>query len=93
VKGVLDWPTSKGVKDIQKFLELVFITRLLHDLVEKDQKWDWTERYEKMFNELKERFIKELVLVVLDLDKKIRVEVDISDYAMGGVLSIEYKNG
>jgi len=23
VKGVLDWPTSKCVKDIQKFLELV----------------------------------------------------------------------
>jgi len=22
VKGVLDWPTSKEVKDIQKFLEL-----------------------------------------------------------------------
>jgi len=23
VKGMLDWPTPKGVKDIQKFLELV----------------------------------------------------------------------
>jgi len=23
VKGVLDWPTPKGVKDVQKFLELV----------------------------------------------------------------------
>jgi len=38
---------------------------------------------------LKERFTKELVLATLDLDKKIRMEVDILDYATGGVLSME----
>ena len=49
VKGVLDWPNPKEVKDIQKFLELanyywqfikdfIFIVKLLHDLVKKDQK-------------------------------------------------------
>ena len=43
--------------------------------------------------ELKEWFTKELVLAVLDLDKKIRVEVDISDYTMGGMLFIKYKDG
>jgi len=37
---------------------------------------------------LKERFTKELVLVVPDLDKKIRTKVDVSDYAIGGVLSM-----
>ena len=55
VKGVLDWPTPKCVKDIQKFLGLAnyyhqfikdfaFIARSLHDLVKKEQKWNWTER-------------------------------------------------
>ena len=38
---------------------------------------------------MKKRFIKELVLAVLDLDKKIRIEVDVSDYAKGRVLSME----
>jgi len=38
---------------------------------------------------LKERFTKKLVLVVLDLDKKIRIEVDVSDYATEGVLFME----
>ena len=49
VKGVLDWLTLKGVKDIQKFLRLVnyycqfiknfaAIARPLHDMVKKDQK-------------------------------------------------------
>ena len=41
---------------------------------------------------MKKRFTKELVLVALDLDKKMRMEVDASDYAMGGVLLIECKD-
>ena len=61
--------------------------------MKKDKKWDWTERQEKTFKELKEWFTKEPVLAVLDLDKKLRVEVDASDYAMGGVLSMEVENG
>ena len=51
VKGVLEWPTPKLVKDVQKFLELanyycqfiegfVMVVRLLHDLVKKDKKWN-----------------------------------------------------
>ena len=39
-----------------------------------------------MFRELKEKFTKELVLAVLDLNKKIRMEVDMLDYAIEGVI-------
>jgi len=49
VKGVLDWPIPKGVKDVQKFLGLAnyyhrfiegfaSIARPLHNIVKKDQK-------------------------------------------------------
>ena len=100
VKGVLKWPTPKCVKDVQKFLGLanyyhrfikdfVFIARPLHDMVKKDKKWEWTEKQEKAFEELKRRFIEEPVLAALDLDKKMRMELDASDYATGGVLSME----
>jgi len=34
---------------------------------------------------LKERFTKELVLAALDLDKKMRIEVDVLDYTIGEV--------
>ena len=81
MKRVLDWPTLKGVMDIQKFLGLInyykwfienfaVIARSLHDLVKKDQKQDLTERQKKVFKKLKKRFTKKLVLVILNLDKK-----------------------
>jgi len=104
VKEVLDWLTLKGVKDVQKFLGLAnyyqwfikdftTIARPLHDMVKKDQKWEWAERQEKIFKELKERFTKEPVLAAPDLDKKMRMEVNTSDYATGGVLSMECEDG
>ena len=46
-----------------------------------------------MFRELKERFTKEPVLVALDLDKKMRMEVDVLDYAIREVLSMKCENG
>jgi len=51
------------------------------------------EKQEEAFKKLKERFTKELVLAALDLDKKMRMEVDTSDYAMEGVLSIKCEDG
>ena len=104
VKGVMEWPTLKCIKDVQKFLDLVnyyrqfiegfaSIARPLHDMVKKDKKWDWTERQEKAFRELKEQFTKKPVLAAPDLDIKLRVEVDTLDYATGGVLSMECEDG
>ena len=61
-------------------------------MVKKDKKWDWTEKQEKAFRELKERFTKEPLLAALDLDKKMRMKVDVSDYATGEVLSMECKD-
>ena len=69
------------------------VARPLYDMVKKDKRWDWTERQEKAFKELKEQFTKKLVLAAPDIDKKMRMEVDTSDYMTGGVLSIECKDG
>jgi len=104
VKGILEWLTPKCVKDVQKFLGLAnyyhqfiegfaMVARPLYDMVKKDKKWEWTEKQEEAFRELKKRFTEEPVLAVPDLDKKMRMEVDASDYATGGVLSMECKDG
>jgi len=71
------------------------IARSLHDLVKKNQKWDWTEKQKKIFQKLKKRFTKELVLSIPDLDKKMRMEVnaDVLDYATDGILSMKCEDG
>ena len=68
------------------------IARLLHDIVKKDQKWNQTKKQKKAFGKLKEKFTKEPVLIAPDLVKKMRMEVDALDYAIGEVLSMEYEN-
>ena len=103
VKGVLDWLTPKCVKDVQKFLGLanyycqfiqgfISIARPLHNMVKKDQKWEWTKRQKRVFKDLKEKFTRKPVLAVLDLDRKMRIEVDTLDYATGEILSMECKD-
>ena len=99
MKAVLDWLVSKLVKEVQKFLELANyygrfvknfakIARLLHKLMKKEQKWEWKIRQKKAFEALKKRFITEPILVVPDFDK-MRIEIDASDYMIGGMLSME----
>ena len=41
-------------------------------------------KQEGAFEELKKRFTQEPVLAALNLNKKMRIEVDASDYAMEG---------
>ena len=104
MKVVLDWPIPKSVKDIQKFLGLANyykqfikdftqIARPLHELTRKDQKWEWKVRQKKSFEMLKKQFTIKPVLIALDLDKKMRMEVNTSDFATGGVLLMECEDG
>ena len=100
VRGVLEWPIPKCVKDVQKFLGLanyyrrfvkdfVEIARPMHRLVRKQERWNWGAEQEEAFRRLKEIFTSEPVLAAPDLDKEMRVEVDASDYATGKVLSMK----
>ena len=56
-------------------------------MVKKDKKWEWMEKQKKAFKELKGWFTKEPVLAAPDLDKKIRMEVDVSDYTTEGIIN------
>ena len=100
MQGVIEWSVPKSVKDVQKFLGLANhyrrfvkdfakIARPLHEMMRKENKWSWEERQQKVFEELRERFTMEPVLVTPDLDKEMRVEADASYFATGGVLSMK----
>ena len=103
VQRVIEWPVPKNIKDVQKFLGLAnyyrqfvkdfaMIAKPLHETTRKDKKWNWGEKQQKAFEELKRRFIMEPVLVILNLDREIRIEADVSDFAMGGVLLMKYED-
>ena len=70
------------VKDFAK------IAKSLYRLVKKNEKQNWGKEQDKGFEELKQIFTTQPVLVALDLDKEMRVEVDASEYATEGVLLI-----
>ena len=74
VQGVIEWLVPRSTKDVQNFLGLANyyrwfvkdfakIAKLLHEITRKETKWSWGERQQKVFEELKERFTIEPVLV------------------------------
>ena len=69
--------------------DFVKIAKQLHEMMRKEIKWNWREKQQKAFEELKERFTTEPVLVTSDLNREMRVEVDMSDFATGEVLSMK----
>ena len=104
VEGILNWPASRNIKEVQKFLGLANYYRrftkdftrlvaLLHVLVRKEQKWKWKREQKEAFKRLKAVFTTEPVLAILDIDREMRVEADASDYTMEGVLLTKYEDG
>ena len=103
VQRVMEWPVPKSMKDVQKFLGLAnyyrwfvndfaMIAKPLYEMTRKNKKWNWGERQQKVFEELKKRFTTEPVLVTPDLDREMRVEADASDFAMGEILLMKCKD-
>ena len=100
---MLSWPEPKNTKDIRKFLGLINyyrrfiknfaqVARPMNMLTRKDVKQQQGEEQQKAFDELKRIFTTKPVLVAPDLNKEFRIEVDASNYATGGVLSIKCSN-
>jgi len=103
VEGVLNWPISKMVRDVRKFLRLTnyyrqfiknfaTLVKPLNMLTRKDEKWRWGEDQQKAFEQLKEIFTTRLLLVAPNLDKEFRVEANTSNFATEGMLSIKYED-
>jgi hypothetical protein len=104
VEAVRSWPTPEGVKEVQSFLGFTNFNRKfikgysgiaapLRDLTKKDILFEWTQKQEDAFNELKRRFMTEPILKMFDYEKPAIVKCDASDYAVGGVLSQKDEDG
>jgi hypothetical protein len=98
VQAVTDWPNPRNLKDIRGFpgfanfyrcfIEgFAHIARPLNDLTKKDAPWSWGQPQQEAFTKLKARFTSSLVLVMWQPDLEMRMEVDASAFATGGVIS------
>ncbi|THG96649.1 hypothetical protein EW145_g7744 [Phellinidium pouzarii] len=100
VQGVKDWPVPTKLKEVESFLGFAnFYRRFIKDfskivqplnlLKKKDQAWTWGKEQQQAFDELKQRFCDEPVIVIPNPKRELRVEADASDYATGAVLSMK----
>jgi len=104
VKGVLNWPAPRNIKEVQTFLGLANYYRRfikdfakiaapLHMLVRKEQKWKWKKEQKEAFEKLKAVFTTESILAILDINREMRVEANALDYTTGGVLLTKCEDG
>ena len=103
-KAKRNWPTPTTVKQTQGFLgfgnfyqwfiwHFSELAKPLNDLLKKDQTFEWTDDYQKAFDELKKWFTEEPVLMMPDQSRPFQIETDASKYATGEVLTQLDSNG
>ena len=97
VETVMSWETPKSVFKIRSFLGLAgYYRRFIEDfsrlaapmtrLTRKEVKFDWDDRCEEAFQELKRRLTSAPILIVLDRGQGYTVYCDASSVGLGCVL-------
>jgi hypothetical protein len=97
IQTIIDWITPSSIWDVQCFLGFANFYRIfikdyfkiaipLIRLTWKE-KFVWDEKAEKAFKALKKAFTSALIFVHADSSKSFFLEADISDFALGLVLS------
>jgi hypothetical protein len=99
IKGIMEWPVPKNIKQVQAFLGFVnFYRRFVRGFSDIAQpltkltgkvSWSWGPEQDLAFQKLKERIAEDVVLALPTDDGKFRLEADASDGATGAVLSQE----
>ena len=104
VTAIQDWEAPKTVKGVRSFLgfanyyrlfipDFADIARPLTDLTKKGQPFNWNDKAQRAFEELKQLFISDPILAAFDPDRETVLETDASNWATGGVLSQYDDNG
>src|SRR5882724_11627761 len=98
VAGVRDWPTPRNVTEVQSFVGFInfyrhfiqdfsHVTKPLHQLTKKGEEWQWADKEQASFEELKCLITSTPNLVQPNQDMCFQLETDASGCATGAVLS------
>ena len=96
--AILAWPTPHNIKEVQSFLRFAnfyhcFILNFLEIVTPltcltcKDIPFEWKDKQQKAFDELKTTFSSTPILTHFNPNDPIVVETDASDYASAAILS------
>ena len=96
VQAILQMPTPKDKKDLQRFLGMVqylakFISHLsemacpLRELLKQENEWCWYEQHQKSYDEIKKACVEPPVLCYYDVSKNVTLSVDASMSGLGVV--------
>lgn len=97
IQAIQDFPDPKNLKQLQSFLGLtnyyrIFqehyseLTAKLKHVMSKGKKWIWGENEHKIFQEIKEKFLKKVIIEHPNYNKTFYMNCDASDIALGVVL-------
>ena len=95
VRAIQEWRTPTNVKELRSFLKLANYYKQfvecysrkatpLTELLKKGVTWEWTNKYQEAFDELKTSMMKGLVLALPDIGKPFKVQIDALDFALRG---------
>ena len=98
VKPIREWPEPRNLKKVQAFLEFAhFYQRFIQGysqictpltkMTKKEQLFHWEYEQREAFEKLKKKFTLALILASFDPERKIILETDASDQALGSCLS------
>lgn len=102
VKDVEEWKAPTTQTQVRAFLGLAgyyrkfvegfsSIARPMTQLLKKDKKFEWMDKCEASFQELKKRLISAPILIMPDINKPFDVYCDASKIGLGCVLMQGYK--
>lgn len=104
IRAILEWPIPTTVKEVQAFLGFAnFYRRFvggyskiaepLTRLTKKDLEFEWTPAAQEAFDALRKSFTTAPVLETFEYDRRIVLETDASDFAIGACISQKHETG
>ncbi|KAH8315152.1 hypothetical protein KR059_012016, partial [Drosophila kikkawai] len=98
VAAIRELPPPTNLKELRRCLGIASwyrrfvpnfadVVEPMTSLLKKDRKWQWAERQEQAFNELKKLLTEAPILACPDFEAKFVLQTDASEYGIGAVLT------